>query len=201
MSDIIPIPSVFDHYKALFQLRHDKNDGTVRIFARTSHNGKNWTDWQDITNGVPYKMFNNGSFSMEKSVFQYKIELDLGTAINKESPTVDFIKFDLIGTYNIINTGDKDCLPEIWLKKINGSGDIRLTNETTGQTMEFVGLNNGETVYIDCENEDIVTDLPMTYRYDSHNDVFLNLKVGDNLLSGEGEFIMSLKLEFKTLQG
>ncbi|TVX86124.1 hypothetical protein FPZ44_24410 [Paenibacillus agilis] len=87
------------------------------------------------------------------------------------------------------------------MTKRNGAGTIKLTNETNGQTLVFENLNNNEEVYVDCENEDIMTSLPMKYRYDDHNDVFLELDVGENLLTGEGEFDLTIRHEFKTLQG
>lgn len=201
VSDVIPTPSNFDYYLPDLKIDFEDNDGEVRFYARVTTNGTDWTDWIDIVNGVPNKMFQNDGFAMDYSAFQYMIELDLGDTINGKSPTVSSIDFDIIGTYNIINNGDRPCKPEIWIKKTNGSGDVKLLNHATGKHMEFTGLNNGETVYIDCENEDIVTDLPMVYRYDSHNDVFLELITGNNPLSGEGDFILSMKLEFKTLQG
>ena len=107
---------------------------------------------------------------------------------------------DLIGAYKIDNVGDVILQPEIWIRKTNGSGDIKLTNETNGMSLELKNLNNGEEVYIDCENKDIVSSLPLTYRYKDHNGVFIEFEVGENLLTGEGDFKLDIRLQFKLLQ-
>jgi hypothetical protein len=202
ISEEIDVSSNYNHYFSDVNIDSSNGGGSMRVLSRLSYNGGiDWGEWIDVSYGFPYRFFYDNGFYLENLKMQYMLEFDLGTNIGGASPTFNSIDFSLIGAFNIKNEGDVPLKPEVWLKKINGSGDIKLKNETTGKEMIFGMINNGETIYVDCENEDIVTDLPMTYRYNNHNDVFLELEVGDNLLSGEGDFEMAIKLEFKTIQG
>ena len=202
ISEEIDVSSNYNHYFSDVNIDSSNGGGSMRVLSRLSYNGGiDWGEWIDVSYGFPYRFFYDNGFYLENLKMQYMLEFDLGTNIGGASPTFNSIDFNLIGAFNIKNEGDVSLKPEVWLKKINGSGDIKLKNETTGKEMIFGNINNGETIYVDCENEDIITDLPMTYRYNNHNDVFLELEVGDNLLSGEGDFEMAIKLEFKTIQG
>lgn len=198
-SDIYDISSDFESYIENISYTYDSNNGEVDIYIRMSFdNGVTWTDWTKINNSAYKSIFNDDFYNMKQAKFQYKVEMNKTGDI---SPVFKKFSILLIGTFTITNTGDTVCKPEIWIKKTGGSGDIKLMNETNGQVLELKNLNDGETVYIDSENEDIVSDLPMTYRYNDHNNVFLELEVGDNFIAGEGGFELDMRLQFKTLQG
>ncbi|WP_222429837.1 phage tail domain-containing protein [Paenibacillus agilis] len=192
------ISSNFEVYRDELKYHYELNDGEVKVFVRMSYDTSTWTEWVQVNNSAYLELFRDEYYNMEYAKFQYKIEL-----INHGVFTPIFRSFSymLRGSYLLINTGDLICKPELWITKRNGAGTIKLTNETNGQTLVFENLNNNEEVYVDCENEDIMTSLPMKYRYDDHNDVFLELDVGENLLTGEGEFDLTIRHEFKTLQG
>lgn len=99
------------------------------------------------------------------------------------------------------NHGDVDLQPEIWIKKV-GLGDVRIVNENYGNAeFKFTGLADGETVYVDNENEYIDTDLPDTYRYNDFNNGYLNIARGVNNLRVYGNCTLQFRYQFKTLQG
>lgn len=87
---------------------------------------------------------------------------------------------------DIENKGDESCEPFVEFTKI-GDGDLSILNlNDGGNQCIFVSLKDGETITVDGQNEIIETDLPNTYRYDNHNDVFLKLKLGINRLFVNG---------------
>lgn len=92
----------------------------------------------------------------------------------------------------INNKGDYKLCPYIKLTK-TGDGDFSILNFADGGNQcIFTGLKDGETITVDGENEIIETDLPNTYRYDNHNDVFLKLKLGINRLFVNGTCKMKI---------
>lgn len=198
-SDVISITSDFDSFIQNIESQFEDNDGLVTIEVRRSFD--NGLTWSEYKNPFEYTYYYDGGFPLKTVKFQYRVTFDLSMKLGGVSPKFKFFKLEMIGTYQIVNYGDVICKPELWIKKVNGSGDIKLINETNGQSLELKDLNNGETVYIDCENEDIVTDLPLKYRYNDHNGVFIELEIGENYLAGEGDFELDMRLQFKTLQG
>jgi phage-related protein len=104
-------------------------------------------------------------------------------------------------TLQLTNGGDVECKPEIWITKV-GNGDVSIINNTNaGEEFKFIGLLDGETVYVDCEMEDITTDLDDTYRYSNFNDNYLELVIGVNNLFITGTCKLQFRYSFKTLQG
>jgi hypothetical protein len=198
ISPVFDIKSNFETYSDKIFYYYETNDGTVDIYVRISYDGSTWTDWVNVNNQAYGELFRDEFYNLEYCKFQYKVEM-----VNNggQSPVFKEFSITLMGSYIIWNSGDVVCKPEIWITKRNGSGTVKLTNETNGQVLILENLNNNEEVYIDCENEDIVSSLPMTYRYNNHNNVFLELEVGENLLTGEGDFDLVMRYEFKTLQG
>jgi hypothetical protein len=197
-SQVYDISSDFEVYITNVNYNYNNNDGTVITEVQVSYDGGfSWTNWFDI-NLLPYELSETDN-NLQNIKLKYKITLD--NSNGGLSPVFKSINIDVIGAFKIINTGDVVCKPELWIRKKNGFGSIKLTNETNGMTLELTDLNDGEEVYIDCENEDIVSSLPLTYRYQNHNNVFLELEVGENLITGEGDFELDMRFEFKTLQG
>lgn len=68
----------------------------------------------------------------------------------------------------------------------------------TNQTLVVDNLIDNEEVFIDCQKEDIVSDRQHlgVYRYDDHNDEFLALIIGTNLLKGKGDFDMDVRHQY-----
>lgn len=192
------IKSGFETYVDKILYYYSTNDGKVDVFIRISYDGSSWTDWMNINNSSYPELFRDDFYNLEYCKFQYKVEMQNFGGV---SPTFKEFNITLIGAFVVWNTGDTICKPEIWITKRNSSGTVRITNERNGQILELKNLNKDEEVYIDCENEDIITNLPMKYRYNDHNNVFLELEVGENLLTGEGDFDLVMRFEFKTLQG
>src|SRR5690606_3842280 len=126
--------------------------------------------------------------------FQYRVTMSMMSQTGV-SPKFKSFKMALTGGYKIINSGDIVCYPEVWIKK-NGFGDVKLINTTNNSVMEFKDIHNNEEVYINCETHYIVSDV--AYRYDNHNGQYLKLDVGENIITGEGEFTADFRLEFKT---
>lgn len=201
-SDVIDLASDFDYLITTISHNYVNNDGVVTLDVRASFDGGySWTSWININN-YPYSpLFDGEGIPLYNAKFQYRVKLDMSMSLNGVSPVFKLFKIDFTGSYKVINNGDMVCKPELWIKKTVSSGDVKLINESNGMTLELKELNNGEIVYIDCENEDIITDLPMKYRYNDHNNVFLELEVGENLISGYGDFELDMRLQFKTLQG
>lgn len=99
--------------------------------------------------------------------------------------------------YGFYNRGDYDCNPEIWIKKV-GDGDVSIYNLTdANREFKFTGLKNNEMIYINNETEEIVTDVPNTYRYDNFNDNYLRLKYGLNRLMIFGNCILRFRYQFR----
>lgn len=94
------------------------------------------------------------------------------------------------------NSGDIEMKPIITIVT-SSAGDIRIVNESNGNDeLSFTGLANAETITIDCEREDIQTDLPNTYRYSNSNLNFLELPKGTNKLRVYGKCKISFKYEY-----
>jgi phage-related protein len=99
--------------------------------------------------------------------------------------------------YVFENKGDVSLFPEIEIKKV-GNGDITITNQSNGGViMSFVGLSDGEILYIDCENEDIISDIPGVYRYDNMHGDYLEIIRGVNNLKIEGKCQIQFRYCYK----
>lgn len=119
------------------------------------------------------------------------------------SPTYDLSTNTSNGTtIQFDNSGDISIFPEIYITKV-GAGDVSIVNNSNGgQTFQFTGLSDGETVYVDNENEIIQSDLvPTTYRYSNFNNNFLELVYGANNLQVYGTCKIYFRYQFILLQG
>ena len=101
------------------------------------------------------------------------------------------------GLYKVLNSGDMIIKPKIWITKTVTDGDLSIENENTGQTMTISNLQVNEQVYLNGENEEIVSSLEIlnVYRHNDHNDVWLDLEVGDNSLILTGDFILEIEYQ------
>lgn len=85
-----------------------------------------------------------------------------------------------------VNSGDLPCKPILEFEKV-GNGDMKIVNlSNAGQEFELKALLNGEKIRVDNHHKEIDTDIVGTYRYDNHNDVFLEMLRGNNYLKVYG---------------
>lgn len=102
---------------------------------------------------------------------------------------------------DIMNHGTDIIKPEIWIKRI-GKGNVEIENFSMSQPMfQLLDIENGETVYIDNENKDIVSDILGMYRYDNFNDNYLTLTTGSNRLKIYGDCEVVFRYQFKYALG
>lgn len=106
------------------------------------------------------------------------------------------IDLRVAGSTSIHNDGDVSIKPKVWIKT-NSSGDVKIINQSTNQTVIIKDLQKDEEVFIDCENEEIVSSLEFLniYRYKNHNREWLKLERGFNQLEVIGE--AEVELQFK----
>jgi phage-related protein len=103
---------------------------------------------------------------------------------------------------SIRNLGDVPISPVIEVKIVSGSS-FSITNlSNAGIKMEFTGLAVNETLTIDCPNEEIISDLPLTYRYNqmSGDSRMMKLVYGNNRLLVKGNVLVKWIYQYKTLQ-
>lgn len=97
----------------------------------------------------------------------------------------------------IDNEGDVKSYPYLIIKKTDGDGNISIQNKSTDSHFILQDIQDEEVVYIDCENEEIVSSLEYVniYRYDNHNDEWLSFTIGENELELTGDFELKLEHE------
>ncbi|MBG9757529.1 hypothetical protein ACNA06_01075 [Lysinibacillus sp. RSDA_15] len=169
----------------------------IEFLYSLSYDYKNWTNWKSIN-------FNDNhlldGYNLDGLIFRYKIVLHAKK--DNEKPYVQSFSIAFDPCESLENLGDFIVKPKLWIKKKNGKGSIELTNIMTNQTLVLDNLIDNEEVFIDCQKEDIVSDRQHlgVYRYDDHNDEFLALVVGANLLKGKGDFDMDVRHQYVFLQ-
>ena len=120
------------------------------------------------------------------------------------SPIYSSIQYDLSTnptstTLKFVNNGDIPCKPFITVQVISGTS-FSITNLSDGgNTISFSGLQVNEILEIDCENEDIKTSIPLTYRYDKMSGDFLSTIRGINRLKIVGNIKIQFKYQFRLL--
>lgn len=109
-------------------------------------------------------------------------------------------QYDLSGissptTITFNNQGDDILKPEIEILKY-GAGDFSITNLTNGsQVFSFTGLADQETVYVNNELRQIISDSG-SYRYDNFNGNYLELVYGNNSLEVSGAAIINFRYQY-----
>lgn len=94
------------------------------------------------------------------------------------------------------NTGHFPTKPyiEIYTTAV---GTVKIVNESANNhTFQFSDLANAETIKIDNEREDIISDIPQMYRYKNFNMNFLELNKGENKLRVYGLCKILFKYEY-----
>lgn len=101
---------------------------------------------------------------------------------------------------NITNLGSVKMKPIVEIYKV-GAGDINIYNLSNGNAeMSMIGLADMETVTIDCEAEDITTDIPLTYRYNNLQGSYLSLVTDNNYLLIKGKSQIRIAYQYKRIQ-
>lgn len=96
------------------------------------------------------------------------------------------------------NKGGMICKPQITVQKV-GNGEISIKNESDrGKTFRIVNLVDDEFIAIDCEKEDIVSDIPLTYHFDDAYGEFTSFVPGYNYLKIYGDCMIQFKYQFAT---
>lgn len=119
-----------------------------------------------------------------------------------QSNVYDFSNNSLEGSLiEIINNGDIDCKPVIYIEKV-GQGDFSIVNESYGgKEMKFENITDQEILEIDSELKDIKSDIPEIYRYDNHvgDKWFLIFARGVNRLRVFGNCKIVFRYQFARL--
>lgn len=168
------------------------NNEYLKFYFSTSHDDINWSKWKEFDENSSDMLENT---NLSQLFFRYKIEFESNSF--EKRPFVQSVKISLIPYFTIENQGDLSAFPKLWIRKINESGDVKIINHYTKQEIVFKDLVKNEEVFIDCENEDIISSRQSlgVYRYDSHNDEWLELQTGLNLLRGEGDFDLDYRFQ------
>lgn len=99
------------------------------------------------------------------------------------------------------NAGDITIRPKLKITQY-GTEDISIKNEANGQELILTGVDIGEVVTVDCENETIVSSFEYMdkYLFDNHNDIWLDFEVGDVDFTFTGNFELEITLEYAYIQ-
>lgn len=100
-------------------------------------------------------------------------------------------------TISIFNSGDMTIKPKIRITKLVSNGSVSITNEETSQLVTMSNLQLNEEVFIDFEDEIIISSLENlnVYRYSDHNDEWLELIEGENTIILTGDFSIEIEYE------
>jgi len=103
------------------------------------------------------------------------------------------------GTIEFTNSGDVDLYPEMEIVKV-GDGDLSIVNLSNGgYEFEFTGLVDGEILYVNNNDEDILSSLNVN-RFGNFNDNYLYFKkYSINRLSVTGSCSIQFRYYFQLL--
>ena len=169
----------------------------VHFYFSASYDYITWTDWKEINLDETNLL---DQYELKGLAFKYKITMSASKEHEKPYIQSFSIQFDPCAVFE--NLGDFNIKPKVWIRKKNGNGDIELTNTMTNQKMRLRNLIHDEEVYIHCQKEDIVSNRQNlgVYRYDDHNDEFLELVTGKNYLKASGDFDMQVRYQHIFIQ-
>lgn len=197
ISEAFDISSNLDRYVVSIDIESlNINNERMDFYFSVSNNLTDWTPWKAF-----YEQssdFLNG-YDVSELYFRYKVIFASEDLVEK--PYLQSIKISLDPYVLVENIGDIPMKPKMWIRKI-GKGDILIKNQMSGQELIMKDLLNNEEVFIDCENEDIVSSFQNSgiYRYDNHNDEWLEFATGENYIKGYGDFDLDIRYQGKLLQ-
>lgn len=97
----------------------------------------------------------------------------------------------------IENKGSIACKPKILIEKI-GPGEIKIVNQSdSGNEFIITNLVDKEKIIVDCNKEDIVSDIPLTYHFDHKIGKYPKLIYGMNYLKVYGGCKIRFMYQFK----
>lgn len=101
----------------------------------------------------------------------------------------------------INNDGDLPIKPKARLVNHGTDGNIAIRNMETNQLITFKNIQKNEELFIDFENETIISSLEIlnVFRHGDHNDEWLDFIVGENELELTGDFSIEFEYEMKYL--
>lgn len=103
---------------------------------------------------------------------------------------------DIITVYNF---GDDTVYPTFEIESTDGS-DIMIRNNDTNEFTIISDNIAGEKITLIGENEQITTSRPAPYfKYDAHDDTFIRLKTGQNILEFAGNYTLKITYQFVLL--
>lgn len=142
------------------------------------------------------KVTHNG---LGQGYFQITLESNSPYSYSPEylSPLIEANNINGYG-YEFVNSGDLSLLPEIWITS-KANQDVKIHNLSNGIKFEFTGLTSTETIYVDNEKKDIITDLLNTYRFDNFNNKYLRLDRGVNRLLIYGNCDIQFRYQYTFL--
>lgn len=114
----------------------------------------------------------------------------------------DLSKNNTSGSEIVIeNYGHDICEPYIRIEKI-GEGNISIVNYSDGgRECKLFNVLNGDVLNVDCENEQIETEVAGYFKYENHNNKFVRLVKGVNRLKIYGNCRLQFTYQFKLFQG
>ncbi|RRJ66406.1 hypothetical protein EHV15_28400 [Paenibacillus oralis] len=195
----LPIPINCDGAMTKITWESDAPKNTqVIIQTRVSFDGGyHWTEWRNCVNGGQIPEINEDTGLYGASIV-YRVLMQ--SKAYEHKPVFKSVTFYFEPVLVFDNKGDLPCRPEIWITK-KGNGDFSIVNLThNNEEFKFNNLIDGETVFVDNENQDIETSLAVTYRYKDFNDNFLSFPVGKNVLRVHGIADIKFRYQFKLLQ-
>lgn len=97
----------------------------------------------------------------------------------------------------IQNLGNMNTAPVIEIEKV-GNGEIEIINYSNSENSNFrlTSLVDREKVIIDCEKEDISSDIPLTYHFDHVYGRYPSFVRGLNLLKVKGNCKITFKYRY-----
>lgn len=106
-----------------------------------------------------------------------------------------------VGIININNDGSIPILPRLSITKTNSTGNISIKNTHSNKEFKLTDITLDETIEIDLSLKEIITSLENQgiERYDNHNNIWLELLVGENELIFNGDFDVMMEYELMYL--
>ena len=116
------------------------------------------------------------------------------------TPTYDLTTNPTSTNIQLVNNGDLSIFPVVYVQIISGSTFSIVNNSNGGQIMSFTGLNINENIIISGQDQEIITDQPLLYRYGNMTGDYLQLVRGVNNLQVFGNIKIQFAYEFRILQ-
>lgn len=154
-------------------------------------------DWDKVYYCMPVEsteLIHNG---LKEGYITLTMRCDSPYAYGRQSTTRWYECVDSPITFEVMNLGQKDIYPSIYISKTE-NGNVEISNLSRANSVTKINsLVKGEKVIINGENQIIETSLPNTYRYDNFNDFYMPLYVGNNRIQVTGSCKIKLQYRYK----